>query len=89
VRTEPLQENLLESLKPLHVHGRSLFRCSRSNVSLSINSPFGPSITWIRQRWRRSKCTLGNGRLFAGMGRLGVAAVGVFVANPTTRSLSR
>jgi hypothetical protein len=34
-----------------------LFKCSRSNVSLSINSPFCPSIICIRQCWRRSKCS--------------------------------
>jgi hypothetical protein len=38
-------------------HERGFFKCSRSNVSLSITSPFGPSIFRISQCWRRSKCS--------------------------------
>ena len=52
-------------------NGAAFSSCSRSNVSLSINSPFCRFNICIRQCWRRSKCSAcTNSSLFAGTSAL-------------------
>ena len=54
---------------------RGLLKCSRSNVSLSISSPFGLQLSELKQG-------LDDSSLAAELTALGITAVGVFVANP-------